>query len=223
MVSKMKLELATNKQLITIMNYDRECPPSLMKLVIVEMLERGILESWVIRYSKKYFGYMKKGQVKMWLEDSDVIQLGYIGIWKALEKYKQGKSSFATFSECYMNTEWQNHLAKFNSQKRTTDREHVSSDVFINEDGDTLADLLPSRENVEKTVLMKVYFENQLNLLSPLQRTAVLGHLKGFQNQEIAKRLKKPRQSVDRAFQRAMEKMTGEKFSLKANCGVKGA
>lgn len=219
----MRLELATNKQLKTIMNYDRECSANLMKKVVTEMLERGMLEKWVVYLSKPFFGNMKKGQVKLWLEDSDVIQLGYIGIWKALEKYEEGKSSFSTFSRYYIYSEWQNHFNKFNSQKRTMDRECFSLDMLVDDDGKTMNDFITISKNVEKAVLMKVHFESQMELLTPLQKSAILGYLQGYENKETAKELNVQRQSVDRAFHRAVEKMGGERISLRENCGMKGA
>ena len=224
MVNHMDFTKATNKQLITIMNYDRDCPIELLREVITEMINREILVNFIVYHSKRFFGSLADGQVKTWLEKSDIIQLGYIGILKALNKYQEGKSTFATFSQYYMNTEWQNHLRKFTSIKRTADREQVSMDVVVNEHGNTLEEFLPSMEDVEKTVLMKVYFETQLALLTPLQKTAVLGYLEGYEMKELGQILHVKRQSIERAFHRAVEKMGGENFSLKGNSGMrKGA
>lgn len=220
----MNLQSATNHQLKVIMNYDRECPSHLIRIVVMEMLERGILKDFVLYHSKAFFGTLKSKQTKLWLEDTDIIQLGYIGIWKALDKYIEGKSSFSTFSQLYIKSEWQSHFAKFNSETRTMDREAISTELTVNDDGDTINEFIPSMENVEKTVLMKVYFESQMKLLSPLQRVAVIGHIKGYQNKEIAEWVNKPRQSVDRALKRAIEKMGGEAYTIKENCGMrKGA
>jgi RNA polymerase sigma factor (sigma-70 family) len=220
----MNLSNASNHQLKVIMNFDRHCPKELLEKVVNEMLERGMLKDWVMYLSRPYFGRMKSREIKLWLEDLDIIQLGYIGIMKALDKFESGKSAFATFSEYFIKGEWQNHFTKFNSLKRTMDREHVSSDLVINEEGETLMEFLPSYENVEKYVLMKVHFENQLQLLTPLQKATVLGYMQGYQMKEIAAKQNVNRRSADRAFHVAVEKMGGEKISLKENCGmVRGA
>jgi RNA polymerase sigma factor (sigma-70 family) len=217
----MDYTLATNQQLKTIMSYDIYCPPYLIKKVVAEMMDRQILNDFIMYHAKKMFGIVKTKQIKLGLEDSDIIQLGLIGIWKALDKYEVGKSSFSTFSTYHMRAEWQNYLRKFNAIKRTMDREGTSMETVIDGDVGTLEEVIPSSVNVEKTVLMKIHFENQLSTLSPLQRTAILGNLRGYQNKEVAKSLSVCRQSVDRAFKRAMEKMGAEEYSLKENCGAK--
>ena len=219
----MNLSAATNQQLKIIMNYDRYCPKHLLKEVVHEMLNRGMLKNFAMYHSRRYFGIVRSRETKLGLEDSDIIQLGYIGILKALEKYEVGKSSFSAFSLYYMQAEWQGHMRKFNAEKRTMDRESVSTEVEINGEGETLREFLPSTDNVEKTVLMKMYFESQIEKLTKLQKTAIFGYIRGYDMKEIAKTLKQPRQSVERAFHRAVEKMGGERISLRDHCGVKGA
>jgi len=187
------------------------------------MLERNALKDFIMHLSKRYFGNVRSREIKLGLEDSDIIQLGYIGIWKAFDKYVVGKSAFATFSRYYIQTEWQNHFSKFKSLKRTGDRDSLSTDLEINEEGSTLGEIIPSYENVEKTVLMKVHFESQLSLLTPLQKNAVLGYIEGYEMREIAEMNHARRESVERAFHRAVEKMGGERISLRHNCGRKGA
>jgi RNA polymerase sigma factor (sigma-70 family) len=219
----MNLSKATNHQLKVIMNYDRHCPSELLTLVIHEMLQRGILKDFVMYHAKRYFGSVRRREIKLGLEDSDMIQLGYIGIWKALEKYEEGKSSFSTFSQYYIRTEWGNHTRRFNSLKRTGERDYVSTDLEVNEEGNTVQDFIPSYENVEKTVLMKIYFEEQLKLLTPLQRAAVIGYIEGYDMRTIAEREQANKRSADRAFRTAMKKLGIEDFSLRENCGLKGA
>lgn len=221
MVNTMDYTKASKQQLIAIMKYDHDCPTDLLKGVIEELIKRNALKAWLSQISRKFFGDMNKG-VKFWIEESDVIQMGYIGVFKALDKFIQGKSSFATFSRYYIYSEWQQHLEMFNRQKRTMDRESISYDMPVTEREGDLRDLIPSQLNVEKSVIMKLHFEEQLSSLTPLQRESVFGYMQGYGMKEIAVKIGKNRRSVERAFHRAIEKMGGEPISLIENRGVRG-
>ncbi|MED4399805.1 sigma-70 family RNA polymerase sigma factor [Metabacillus fastidiosus] len=217
----MNYSLATDEQLKNIIKYDIDCPPSLMKGIVLEMLDRGILNGYVVHIWNKRYGKQKNFKTSADFEFSDAIQLGLIGIWKATDKFKPGKSSFAKFAAYYIAVEWQNLARGQNAEKRTLDKELLSIDYEVNEEGQALQEFLPSYDNVERSVLMKMHFESQLKKLTKLQKVAILSYLKGYHNKETAKALNVTRQAVDNAFHRAVEKMGGERISLRENCGVK--
>jgi RNA polymerase sigma factor (sigma-70 family) len=207
---KTSLSKATDKQLITITNYDRECPKELMEPVVMEMLNRRLFKNFIFN--------TLRGLKFHDMDDNDVEQIGNIAIWEAVNTYKPGKAAFASFAKVVL-------LHKVNDlfQKRKAVKRHITHFAFYLEDQEGIENIIPNETNVEKYVLHRIYFEQQIGKLTKLQKAAVLGYMKGYRLREIAKTLEVPRQSIERAFHRGVEKMGGEPFSIKDNSGMKGA
>lgn len=195
----MNYEAATDKQLITIVNYDREVPIELLEGVVMEMLHRNLWKNLIFHELRYY---------RTNLDDDEINQMGNIAIWKALKGFNN-KAAFSYLCRKAITNHMNNHFTIENAQKRKLNKA-PSLDAQ-----DWLLDVIPSETNVEKYVLMKVHFESQLEKLTPLQREAVIGFKNGYGTADIAKRLGKTRQAVEKAFHRAVEKMGGERINLK--------
>lgn len=212
---QMDLKKATNKQLKVIMNYDNDVPRELLKQVVNEMVDRGMIEHFILYCAKLFWKRIAKNKTQLGLEVSDVIQLGYMGILKALDRYEPGNLSFASFSRFYIKGEWQSFIRKFNTEKRMSERHKTSIDRAINAEGDSFGAFIPSKVSVERNVILKVHFESQMDLLTPIQKLIVLKHLQGYTTKELSLVTGKTRQNVEKHFYNALKKLGVEDYSLR--------
>lgn len=211
----MNIQAATNKQLQIIMNYDNEISNNLLKQVIYEMIDRGLMKSFITYCSMTFWGKHNKNKYILGLELADIIQLGYVGLLKALNRFNPGKMSFATFSRYYIKAEWQSAIRKFNTEKRSSERNGISINQKINDEGTTICDLIPSTKNLEKKVLLKVHFESQLENLTPKQKFVIIKHLQGYQTKEIGLMIGSSRQNIEKHFYNALKIMGVNDYSVK--------
>jgi len=66
-----------------------------------------------------------------WLAgDEDIVQLGYIGLWKAIETYDISNSKFSTYAVKCIKDEILQHIKKLQALKRKTDIEAESYDAL---------------------------------------------------------------------------------------------
>lgn len=211
----MNIKTATNKELQTIMNYDNGVSNDLLKRVIYEMIDRGLIKSFITYCSMMFWGKQSKNQNMLGLELCDIVQLGYVGLLKALDRFKPGSMSFATLSRYYIKSEWQNAIRKFNTEKRTGERNRMSMDHVINDEGTTIGEIIPSTKNIEKKVILKIHFESQLKILTSKQKYVVLNYMKGFQTKEIGEMMGSTRQNVEKHLYNALKKMGVDDYSIK--------
>ena len=208
MTSQMMTSLsnATDKQLMTIFQYDRDCSKELLEPVILEMMKRHLFKPTILHVTKN----MKFHD----LDYDDMEQIGHIAIWKALKKYKVGESAFSTYCRYDILGAFSGLLKKTLAERRTADRYAITLETPTTE-GITIQDVIPCSTNVEKTVIRKMMIEDKMDGLSTLQRQAVEYFVKGFDVKDMSKILGKSRQNIERAFHRAIEKMGGERINLK--------
>lgn len=79
-------------------------------------------------------------------EKDDLKQELSIALWRAHEKYNSSHSNRYTFSKAVVIKKAQNMIDSASRRKNSGPQELISTDIVINEDGDTLQELISSDE-----------------------------------------------------------------------------
>lgn len=201
---------ATKSQLLNIFSNDKDCPTCLINGVVEELIKRDALRYFIIHIANKMFGKIGTFCIKTNMEPTDLIQLGYVGIWKAIKRFKSGKSSMKTFCYMHVKSEFTHLLDNLNSTKRKVYENMSSLDVPLENDGEeTIISLLPAKKNVEREVIRKMEYESKIDLLQGREKEVVLYYIQGYSLSEMSKSIykKKNTASLQKAFHRAMKKM----------------
>ncbi|WP_077622026.1 sigma-70 family RNA polymerase sigma factor [Sediminibacillus massiliensis] len=208
---------ATNKQLWIIFQEDWDVPKELMKPLVEEAFQRNLFDNLIKHLINKMFNRfsnMRRYHFK------DLFQHGYIGVVSALKAYKPGKGSFKTFAYLTIKAEFLKLIVKENSQKREHEKDMISLNVPQHDDNETsfLDQLADNNRNVEKTVLSKMYWREELNKLSPREQEVLIYFSQGYTLSEMAEMYKlKSSVSLHRQMNRAFMKLNPNrpKVSLK--------
>lgn len=185
----MKIHLATNKQLESIVKHDPDIPPSLLGRVVEEMLSRNLFDPMINRCFQSVFGSIKRMEEVYKMDLEDFLQIGRTCVYEAIKNFVPGKGKvFSNFAFVAIKQKFCEIIRNLEREKR--DQRNEISWSFI-EDGLNLLDIMPSQINVEKYVINKLTVEKMLNKLSERQRQIVGLYLQGYVFEEIAEMLGK--------------------------------
>ena len=151
-------------------------------------------------------------------EKDDLIQEGYIGLFKAIKNFKpEEENSFKNFANLCIERQMITAVKGSNRQKHIPLNSYISlnNSTYDNEDGEqegSLIDILSANtvEDPLETITKNEYYQNvETSINSSLSKfeKQVLGeYLKGKSYVEIAKDLKSDTKEIDNAIQRIRKK-----------------
>ncbi len=159
--------------------------------------------------SKKYLKYGKK----LGLEYSDLFQEGMLGLSEAIKTYDDSKNAqFKTFSNLCIERQIFSLLKKASRKKHSLLNESISLDDKINDDDNTLLDLIVEKGTNPSDMMEYTEKKNELydfieKTLTPLEKEVFDLKINGFDYKEISRLLNKSYKSIDSAIQRIRTKI----------------
>lgn len=183
----MKWHLATDEQLIVIANNDKDCPPSLLRELAIEMITRKMWDSIICYAGKQAYrnlNYTLEHGLKMSYEE--FIHIAHIEIMRVVEKFQTGMRTFKTYVIMCL-------ISKFKKMKRDAEAEKRLANIGT-KDVDRLNEKLNNKifqspVNVEKHVINKVMIDSAWNVLREVEKKAILLEQQGYEQYEIAEML----------------------------------
>jgi RNA polymerase sigma factor (sigma-70 family) len=182
----MKWHLASNDQLWNIIENDWYVPEQQIDGLVTEGLNRKLFDHLIKHLINKMFDRWDRERRYNFY---DLYSLGYIGVVIALKNYKMGKGSFKTFAYLNIKSEFSHHINKIKANKRKLYDSVVSLDVQRHEDNveSFLESLIDSSQDPEKIVLNKLYWEDEFQKISKLEKEILLLFANGYSMNEIAR------------------------------------
>ena len=162
-------------------------------------------------------------------EKEDIIQEGYIGLYKAVKSYNTEKqNSFKTFAAICIERQLITAVKNSNRQKHIPLNSSVSLNAAaFDEDEDcetTIMEVLDTKKGAEdplEIITRREYFDavekNINNNLSGFEKDVLKLYKNGYSYVSIANKLKTKVKSVDTAIQRIKKKAAKIKQQLEAN------
>jgi RNA polymerase sigma factor (sigma-70 family) len=197
----MKWELATNKQIKSIVEADGECFPHLLKQALEEAIKRDLYAGYIYKILTKRFGAVKNAERILKLPFHEIKHLCYIEVFTALKYYKPGKYAFLGFWSRFLKTKLRDLYRKQTSQKRTAEF------VYLDDQEEFIQ--IVDDHNTERKVINRITIEELLAKLTPFERTIVLRRNKDYTFPEIGEQLGYSRQYICTTYKRALVKMRG--------------
>jgi RNA polymerase sigma-H factor len=150
-------------------------------------------------------------------DGDDLIQEGYIGLFKAIRDYEQGRStSFRSFAELCVTRQIITAIKTASRQKHLPLNTYVSfshSPSSADFDSRTLADVIPSgrtSDPVQQVISSEEVVsltDCLIRLLSPLESQVLKYYLEGNSYEAIAAQIDHDTKTVDNALQRIKRKV----------------
>jgi len=142
-------------------------------------------------------------------EDEDLLQEGYIGLFKAVRTYDRKKSDrFYPFAKMCIENQLRTAVTASNRKK------HLPLNTSISMDGDESREFQSQEGNPEHIVLAKEKNADRAEMiearLSKLEKRVIILYLNGMSYTEIAKQIGKSPKSIDNAIQRIRKKLLDE-------------
>jgi RNA polymerase sporulation-specific sigma factor len=151
-------------------------------------------------------------------DGDDLIQEGYIGLYKAIRDYEYGRStSFRSFAELCVTRQIITAIKTASRQKHVPLNTYVSfshSPSSADFDTRTLADVIPSgrtTDPVQQVISSEEVFsltDCLVRLMSPLESRVLKFYLEGNSYEDIAAQIGHDTKTVDNALQRIKRKVT---------------
>ncbi|MBC7293845.1 MAG: RNA polymerase sporulation sigma factor SigH [Thermoleophilia bacterium] len=150
-------------------------------------------------------------------DGEDLMQEGYIGLFKAIRDYERGRSaSFRSFAELCVTRQIITAIKTASRQKHVPLNTYVSfshSPSSADYEGRTLADIIPSGrtsdpvQQVISSEEVTSLTDCLLRLLSPLESKVLKYYLEGNSYEAIAAQIGHDTKTVDNALQRVKRKV----------------
>jgi len=151
-------------------------------------------------------------------DGDDLMQEGYIGLYKAIRDYEYGRSTtFRSFAELCVTRQIITAIKTASRQKHLPLNTYVSfshSPAGSDMDNRTLADVIPSGRTTDPVQQVISHEECEsltdclVRLLSPLESQVLKYYLEGNSYEAIAERIAHDTKTVDNALQRIKRKVT---------------
>lgn len=187
--------------------------------VLVRLAKSGNADA-TKRLIKKYHGFIKIKANSYFIaggDGDDLIQEGYIGLYKAIRDYKtEREASFRSFAELCVTRQIITAIKTASRQKHTPLNTYVSfshSPSRSDYEDRTLAELLPSGrtsdpvQQVISSEELKSLTECLTTMLSDLEADVLRYYLEGRSYEEISVRIDHDTKTVDNALQRIKRKV----------------
>jgi RNA polymerase sporulation-specific sigma factor len=187
---------------------------------LVAMAKNGDKEA-VVRLLQRYHYFVRLKANSYFLaggDGEDLMQEGYIGLYKAIRDYEYGRStSFRSFAELCVTRQIITAIKTASRQKHLPLNTYVSfshSPSSADFDTRTLADILPSGRTTDpvQQVISSEEVESLTDcltrMLSPLESRVLKFYLEGNSYEDIAAQIGHDTKTVDNALQRIKRKVT---------------
>ena len=148
-------------------------------------------------------------------EKDDMLQEGYIGLYKAVKSYNQEKqNSFKTFANMCIERQLITAIKTSNRQKHMPLNSYLSlnTSAYDDEDNTELMDIFNNNtvEDPLETITKKEYYKTVENVidksLSDFEKQVLARFMRGESYVDIANKLEAPVKSIDNAIQRIRKK-----------------
>ncbi|MDO4942901.1 MAG: sigma-70 family RNA polymerase sigma factor [Lachnospiraceae bacterium] len=157
----------------------------------------------------RYFSLVKYRVRQYYLsggEDEDLLQEGYIGLFKAVRTYDRSKSdAFYPFAKMCIENQLRTAVTASNRKK------HLPLNTSISMDDDERREFQSQEGNPEHIILAKEREADRAEKietrLSKFEKKVILLYLNGMSYTEIAEQLEKKPKSIDNAIQRIKKKL----------------
>lgn len=173
---------------------------------LVSLFQKGdktVFDELLVRY-EPLIKYYSRNLYLIGAEYEDLMQYGFLGLFKATQSYDKEKSSFKTYASYCIKSSLITAVKKFSKE---------SLNPLNNSDPLEILDKIElSSENPENTVIEnQTYGETVKRIkdgLSPLENNVLDLYLQGLRINDIATKLSKSYKAVDNALQRIKSKIT---------------
>lgn len=165
----------------------------------------------------KYKPLVRKKANAMFLiggEPEDLIQEGMIGLFKAIRDFDENQeTSFFTFAGLCISRQLYSAVEASNRKKHVPLNNYISFETEMEEGGKPLGEVLPadSMKDPEQLVIaqenIRIFFENLIKRLSPMEREVLTEYLAGRNYRQIAKKMGTSPKAVDNALSRIKMKI----------------
>lgn len=160
----------------------------------------------------RYFSLVKYRVRQYYLsggEDEDLLQEGYIGLFKAVRTYDRSKSdTFYPFAKMCIENQLRTAVTASNRKK------HLPLNTSVSMDDDERHEFQSQEGNPEHIILAKERDADRAEKiearLSKFEKKVILLYLDGLSYTEIAEQLEKKPKSIDNAIQRIKKKLLDE-------------
>lgn len=201
----MDYSLATDKQLKIIVQSDKDCPPSLIEGVAIEMIKRNLWNGYIFYAAQQSFHNVKPTILyTLQMSIEEFVQVSHIEIVKMVEKFQPGKISFKSYVILCLTSYSRQLLRNAKAVKR-------KANLFTEEvsalDPKLQDRILRSPMNVEKYVVDKITLEDYLNRLNEKERKALYLEAAGYTQFEIAEQLGYHKKTGGKLIRRTYEKL----------------
>lgn len=199
---------AENNQLEVIIKHEYDCPLSLLRGAVSEMLNRSNWDAMINELVRIVVNDMNRSKEVYKMEIADWMQIGRLTIYKALERFNSKKgANFFTFVYRMVKHQFIKELVALQAQKRDT-QQTVSYQSETDRGTEFEVFMIDRRQSVERTVINKVLVEQLLNGVNRHQKTVVNYYLQGYNFREISMILGRGNdRNMHQAYKRAIDKM----------------
>lgn len=186
---------------------------------LVELAKAGNAEA-TQRLMSRYSQFVRMKAMSYFIaggECEDLIQEGYIGLFKAIRDYQPSRAaSFRSFAELCVTRQIITAIKTACRQKHSPLNGYVSfsyAPAGLEHEGWTLADLLPAGRSADPVaqVISAEELDSLTNclttLLSPLESQVLRHYLEGLSYESIAELIDHDTKTVDNALQRVKRKV----------------
>jgi RNA polymerase sigma factor (sigma-70 family) len=201
----MDYSLADDKQLKTIVQSDKDCPPSLLEGVAIEMIKRNLWSGYIFYAAQQVFHNVQTTILyTLQMSEEEFEHVSHIEIVKMVEKYQPGKISFKSYVILCLISYYRQLLRNAKAVKRKAN--------LFTEEVSTLDPKLQDRMfrspvNVEKYVIDKITIEDYLSRLNEKERKALYLEAAGYTQFEIAEQLGYHKKTGGKLIRRTYEKL----------------
>ena len=179
--------------------------------------ENHSFELLCFRY-KKYINVMSRNNFINGADKDDVIQNGYIGLWRGIKTFNKNKvTNIDAFLKMCVKREIYTAITTANRKKYSNLNNSESIDAMVYQDSgkdlNSVNAILGTDKSAEEQVILK---DEECNFkkyiialtfkLSEIERKCIMLYLKGFKQREIAQYLNLNARQVDNALLRAKKK-----------------
>ncbi|MCK1982207.1 MULTISPECIES: sigma-70 family RNA polymerase sigma factor [Peribacillus] len=197
---------ATDEQLETITKHDPDCPPSLLRKVVEEMLNRNLFDR-VINSCIQGIVNVERMKNIYKLDIEDFMQMGRMEIFRAVDRFETGRGmTFSSFIFMVVKHEFGKFITILTAKKRDLCNEFSYHAETSSET--ELIDFFTANTNVEKYVINKMMIELLIERVTDRQKEVIMLKLEGYNDVEIGEILGGiSHQAVGQSYTRAVNNM----------------
>jgi RNA polymerase sigma factor (sigma-70 family) len=206
----MDFENATDNQLWTIIKHDNDCPLSLLRGAVIEMLNRNLFDRIILHAALRVIKIDIVEKLYKMSKD-DFLQIGRLEIFKRIQNYQYGKGQTVTsFIYMLVKHEMIKVLDKLEAKKRDN-RKDISMESKLEDGKDFGVFLHDQKMNVEKYVINKLTVEDLLQKVNKHQRKVLYYRMQGYEFHEISELMHRGSAgSMSQAYRLALKKLRKE-------------